>query len=97
MKTIHEINKPEVTTYFIAYTDEIEFAYGEVTPAQQMSTGQPNLFKTVNKQEWIEKLINDFDTDPFAEIDTGLDTGLDTELDEYFTENDEDYGFETTT
>lgn len=90
MKTI---NKPEVVTYYIAYTDSFIFTYGEVTPTEQMTTGQTNLFKTVNKQEWIEKLINDFDTDPFAEIDTELNTGLD----EYFTENDEDYGFETTT
>ena len=61
MKTI---NKPQETTYWIAYTDSNIFAYGEVESTQQMTTGQPYLFQTTDRLIWISKLINDFNTDP---------------------------------
>lgn len=56
MKTINEINKPEVTTYFIVYQDESTFAYGEVSPNQQMTTGQPYLYQTTDLSEYELKL-----------------------------------------
>lgn len=62
MKTTHEIKSPEVLTYFIAYGETV--AYGEVSPEQTMATGQPYLFQTTDKTEWLEKLLNDFDIEP---------------------------------
>lgn len=62
MKTINEIKNPEVLTYFIAHGETV--VYGEVTPEQAMATGQPYLFQTVDREEWRNKLINEFNTDP---------------------------------
>lgn len=62
MKTTHEIKYPTETTYWIAYTDSSIFSYGECTPEQEMQTGQPLLFSTTNREEWVEKLYNDFNT-----------------------------------
>lgn len=62
MKTTHQISFPTQTTYWIAYTDSSIFAYGECTPEQEMQTGQPLLFYTTNREEWIEKLYNEFNT-----------------------------------
>ena len=61
---MNEINKPQETTYWIAYTDSNIFAYGEVDSTQQMTTGQPFLFQTTDRLIWRSKLINDFNTDP---------------------------------
>ena len=60
MKTTFEISFPTETTYWIAYTNSEIFGYGECSPEQQMTTGQPFLYQTTNKQEWIDKLKNDF-------------------------------------
>ena len=65
----NEINKPQETTYWIAYTDSNIFAYGEVDSTQQMTTGQPYLFKTTDRIIWRSKLINDFNTDPDQNIE----------------------------
>ena len=62
MKTTHQISFPTETTYWVAYTDSEIFAYGECTPQQEMQTGQPLLFSTTNREEWVEKLYNDFNT-----------------------------------
>ena len=62
MKTTNEIKYPIEITYWIAYTDSSIFAYGECTPQQEMQTGQPLLFSTTNREEWVEKLYNDFNT-----------------------------------
>ena len=64
MKSTYEIRYPSETTYFIAYTDSDIFAYGEVTPEQEMTTGQPYLYQTINREEWVQTLINDFNTNP---------------------------------
>jgi hypothetical protein len=61
---MHEIKFPTQTTYFIAYTDSDIFAYGEVNPDQQMTTGQPYLYQTTDREEWVQTLINDFNTNP---------------------------------
>jgi hypothetical protein len=61
---MHEIKFPTQTTYFIAYTNSDIFAYGEVNPDQQMTTGQPYLYQTTDRQEWVQTLINDFNTNP---------------------------------
>ena len=62
MKTTHQISFPTQKTYWIAYTNSEIFAYGECTPEQEMQTGQPLLFSTTNREEWVEKLYNDFNT-----------------------------------
>jgi hypothetical protein len=59
----HEIKYPTQTTYWIAYTNTEIFGYGECTQEQQMTTGQPFLFQTTDKEQWIEKLKNDFNTE----------------------------------
>ena len=64
MKTTHQISFPTQTTYWIAYTDSSIFAYGECTPEQEMQTGQPLLFSTTNREEWVNELINNFSTNP---------------------------------
>jgi len=64
---VHEIKKPEQTTYFIAYEDTDVFSYGKVTSEQCMSSGQTNLFQTTIEQEWLDKLKTDFNVDPYAE------------------------------
>jgi hypothetical protein len=61
---MHEIKFPTQTTYFIAYTDSDIFAYGEVNPDQQMTTGQPYLYQTTDREEWVQTLINNFNTNP---------------------------------
>jgi hypothetical protein len=53
---MNEIKFPELKTYFIAYTDYEVFGYGEVEPFQEMVTGQPNLYKTTNKEDYINEL-----------------------------------------
>jgi hypothetical protein len=63
-----EIKYPTETTYWIAYTNSLIFGYGECTQEQQMTTGQPFLFQTTDKEQWIEKLKNDFNT----EIENGI-------------------------
>jgi hypothetical protein len=65
VKSTYDIIYPEQTTYFIAYTDTDIFAYGIVEPDQEMTTGQPILWTTLDKAEWILKLENDFNTNPF--------------------------------
>ena len=64
MKTTFEISFPTQTTYWIAYTDSEIFAYGECSPEQQMTTGQPLLFSTTNREEWVNELVNNFNTNP---------------------------------
>jgi hypothetical protein len=61
---MQQIKFPTQTTYFIAYIDSDIFAYGEISPKQQMTTGQPYLYQTTNREEWVDKLINDFNTNP---------------------------------
>ena len=56
-----EIKKPIQTTYFIAWS-EGAFSYGEVLPEQEMTSGLINLWTTFDKQEFVEKLLNDYKT-----------------------------------
>jgi len=65
MKAVNEIKFPSETTYFIAYTNTEIFGYGIVTPDQEMQTGQPILWTTLNEAEWIYKLETEFSTNPF--------------------------------
>jgi hypothetical protein len=69
LKSTYEIKYPQQTTYFIAYTNNLIFAYGIVTSQQEMTTGQPILWTTLDESEWIHKLETDFnlelDNDPF--------------------------------
>jgi hypothetical protein len=61
---MNEIKFPEQTTYFIAYTTNEIFAYGIVEPEQEMVTGQPNLWSTLDESKWLYKLKKDFNTIP---------------------------------
>ncbi len=65
MKSTYDISYPEQTTYFIAYTNNEIFAYGVVTTKQEMTTGQPILWTTLDEAEWVEKLENEFNTNPY--------------------------------
>ena len=66
MKSTYGIIYPEQTTYFVAYTNTDIFAYGIVESNQEMTTGQPILWTTLDEAEWIEKLENQFNTNPFT-------------------------------
>jgi hypothetical protein len=55
---MQEIKFPPQTTYFIAYTNDRICAWGVVEPDQDMVTGQPNLYQTINKNEWLAELQN---------------------------------------
>jgi hypothetical protein len=67
MKSTYDIIYPEQTTYFIAYTNTDIFAYGIVEPDQEMTTGQPILWTTLDEAEWVLKLETEFNTNPFDE------------------------------
>ena len=50
--------------YFIVYNnDKIVFHYGTLTEKQFLATGLENTFITEDKQEFVNKLMNDFDTE----------------------------------
>ena len=69
MKSTYDIIYPEQTTYFIAYTDADIFAYGIVEPNQEMTTGQPILWTTLDEAEWLLKLETEFNTNPYPPED----------------------------
>lgn len=54
-----EIKYPTNTTYFIIW-NENTFHYGVVEKEQVMTSGMPNLWTTENKQEWQDKLNNEY-------------------------------------
>jgi hypothetical protein len=56
-----EIKKPIQTTYFITWS-EGAFSYGEVLPEQEMTSGLINLWTTFDKQEFVDKLLEDYST-----------------------------------
>jgi len=64
LKATHEIKFPEERTYWIAYTNTEIFSYGYIDSDQELSSGQPNLWSTLDEEEWVNKLINDFNTNP---------------------------------
>ena len=50
--------------YYIVYNnDKIIFYYDELIEDQFLATGLDNTFITEDKQEWIDKLKNDFNVD----------------------------------
>ena len=50
--------------YYIVYNnDKIVFHYGTLTVKQFLSTGLENTFITEDKQEFIDRLKNDFNTE----------------------------------
>lgn len=55
-----EIKYPNETTYYISYTNSRVCSWGVVMTTQQMSSGQPNLYQTTNKTEWLAELQNYF-------------------------------------
>lgn len=67
LKSTYEIKYPNQTTYFIAYTNTEIFAYGIVNSNQEMTTGQPILWTTLDEAEWIAKLQTEFNTNPFGD------------------------------
>ena len=60
----HEIKYPTQATYFIAYTDTTVFGYGVVYPDQVMDTGQPLLWTSLSEAEWLQELLDVFNTIP---------------------------------
>jgi len=64
---INSIKFPTQTKWFITYTDkDVIVSYGEVTPEQEMETGQPIMNVYDNKEEWLEVLIEN-GIDPYPE------------------------------
>lgn len=63
-KATQNIEFPEVRTYWIAYTNTEIFSYGYVDPDQELNSGQPYLYQTTDREEWVQTLINDFNTNP---------------------------------
>lgn len=58
---MNEINKPQQTTYFIAYDeDKSNPSFGSIEPEQVMTSGRSLLFQTTDKAEWEAKLSLDF-------------------------------------
>ena len=60
----HEIKYPTEITYIIAYTDTTIFGYGIVHPTQVMVTGQPYLWTSLSESEWLQELLDVFNTIP---------------------------------
>jgi hypothetical protein len=56
--------------YFIVYNnDKLVFHYGTLTEKQFLTTGLENTFLTEDKQEFLDKLMNDFNTEYKKKID----------------------------
>ena len=50
--------------YYIVYNnDKVIFYYDELIEDQFLATGLDNTFITEDKEEWIDKLKNDFNVD----------------------------------
>ena len=63
----NSIKFPTQTKWFITYTDkDVIVSYGEVTPEQEMETGQPIMNVYDNEEEWLEVLIEN-GIDPYPE------------------------------
>jgi len=63
----NSIKYPTQTKWFINYTDKnVIVSYGEVTPEQEMETGQPIMNVYDNEEEWLEVLIEN-GIDPYPE------------------------------
>lgn len=55
---MNEIKYPLELTYFISYDDlETLPHYGEVSSGQYMITPKPNMFTTINREEFVEELL----------------------------------------
>lgn len=52
-----KISYPQQTMYFICKNNEIITAYGEITPEQEMTTGQPIVDTYLDRNEWLSKLL----------------------------------------
>ena len=54
----NSIDFPTETKWFITYNDEdVIMSWGDVTPEETMSTGQPVLTTFDNEEDWAEVLI----------------------------------------
>tara|TARA_R100000963_G_C4642117_1_gene105733 strand:- start:1257 stop:1457 length:201 start_codon:yes stop_codon:yes gene_type:complete len=60
----HEIKYPTQRTYVIAYTDTTIFTYITVNPDQVMDTGQPYLWTSLSEAEWLQELLDVYNTIP---------------------------------
>jgi hypothetical protein len=52
-----KISYPQQITYFICKNDENITGYGEITPEQEMTTGQPIVDTYLDKGQWEAKLL----------------------------------------
>lgn len=53
---MHKISKPAQKTFFITYTDQNIFAYGVIGTEEEMVSGQPYIYTTTSRKEWITEL-----------------------------------------
>jgi hypothetical protein len=52
-----KISFPTQITYFICKNDKNITGYGEITPEQEMTTGQPIVDTYLDKGQWEAKLL----------------------------------------
>lgn len=70
LKTTFEIVYPSEKTYWIFWTDKVsKFVYGFTEPTQVTDTNQPNWWTTVDEQKWLDRLANEFNTNPYETTD----------------------------
>lgn len=70
LKTTFEIVYPSEKTYWIFWTDkETKFVYGFTEPTQVTDTNQPNWWTTIDEQKWLDRLANEFNTNPYEITD----------------------------
>ncbi len=68
MLKTYEIKFPEQKTYWIFWGDkETDFVYGITETNQVTDTGKSNWWTTTDESEWIYKLENEFNTNPYPE------------------------------
>ena len=64
----HEIKYPTQRTYVIAYTDTTISNYAIVDPDQVMNTGQPYIWTSLSEAEWLQELLDVYNTIPTQPI-----------------------------
>ena len=70
LKTTFEIVYPQEKTYWIFWTDKVsKFVYGFTEPTQVTDTNQPNWWTTTDEQKWLDRLANEFNTNPYETTD----------------------------
>ena len=74
-----KISYPQQITYFICKNDENITGYGEITPEQEMTTGQPIVDTYLDRNEWLTILLEN-GINPDKEITDNLTQQDETEI-----------------